>query len=153
MNVIRYRTVDPGWSTFDSLFSLRNELSRLLSSPWGEMDRQAEFFHDWAPAVDVLEDKNNLYVTAELPGMKKEDIAISLQEGVLSLTGERKEREHKEEQVHRSDNWSGRFHRTLTLPKPVAADKVKANYRDGVLTVTLPKPEETQPRQIAVVAS
>jgi len=152
MNVIRYRTVEPSWPAFEPFFNLRNELSRLLANPWGAFDRQAEFFNDWAPAVDLLEDKNNLYVSAELPGMRKEDIAISLQEGVLSITGERKEPERKDEQVHRSENWSGRFHRTLTLPKPVSADKVQARYRDGVLTVTLPKPEEAQPRQIQIVS-
>lgn len=153
MNVIRYRTLDPGWTALDSLFNLRNELSRVLASTWGESARGTEFFNDGAPAVDVLEDKNNLYVVAELPGMKKEDIAISLQEGVLSITGERKATERGGEQLHRSEIVVGRFHRTLTLPKPVAADKVKAAYRDGVLTVTLPKPEEAQPRQIQVVAA
>lgn len=153
MNLIQKPSVATGWPAFDSLFNLRNELARLMDSPWADFQRQPEFFNDWAPAVDVLEDKNNLVVVAELPGMRKEDIDISLKDGVLSITGERKSAETKEDHTHRSERFYGRFHRSLTLPKPVSADKVQAVYRDGVLTITLPKPEESKPRQIQVVAA
>ena len=150
MNIIRQRTLEPAWPAFDQLFNLRHELNRFMENPWAEFGRPAEFFNDWAPALDVLEDKNNLFVVAELPGMRKEDIDISLQEGVLSITGERQAEARKEEETYRSERFFGRFHRSVTLPKPVSVDKIKASYKDGVLTVTLPKPEETKPRQIQV---
>lgn len=103
------------------------------------------------PALDLYEDKDNFVLKAELPGMRKEDIEISLHEGVLTLSGERKE-EKKEEgaDTYRSERYFGRFHRTITLPSPVNGDKVAASYKDGMLTVTLPKTEETKPKQIPV---
>jgi len=90
-------------------------------------------------------------VKAELPGMKKEEIEISLHDGVLSLSGERKAQDKYEEaDTCRSERFLGRFHRTFELPAPVEADKVKATYQDGILTVTLPKSEEAKPKQIEV---
>ncbi len=155
MQIIRHFSDTPSWSPFDQLFGLRNELNRLMENPLNDWGRSTEFFNGWVPAVDVLEEKNNIIVRAELPGMKKEDIEISLHEGVLSLTGERKEQaeDTDQNQVYRSERFYGRFHRTITLPKPVAADKVKANYKDGLLTITLPKTEEAKPRQIEVNVS
>ena len=152
MQIIRRFNDYPSWSPFDQLFGLRNELNRLMESPLTDGNRSTEFFNGWVPSVDVLEEKNNIIVRAELPGMKKEDIEISLHEGVLSLTGERAEKEQTNGngQVYRSERYYGRFHRTVSLPKPVAADKVKANYKDGLLTITLPKTEEAKPRQIEV---
>ena len=152
MQIIRRLSDYPSWSPFDQLFGLRNELNRLLESPVNDWTRSTEFFNGWVPAVDVLEEKNNILVRVEVPGMRKEDIEISLHEGVLSLTGERKEKEQDKDnsQVYRSERFYGRFHRTVTLPKPVAADKVKANYKEGLLTITLPKTEEAKPRQIEV---
>lgn len=108
----------------------------------------------WTPALDMYEDKDNLYIRAELPGMKKEDIELSLHEGTLSLSGERKkESKHEEAEVYRTERFFGRFQRTVTLPAPVAADKVNAQYKDGVLTVTLPKTEEAKPKHIDVNVS
>ena len=87
----------------------------------------------------------------ELPGFKREDIQVSLQDGVLTISGERKEEKvSKESEVHRQERYYGKFARALTLPTAVAADKVKAAYKDGVLTVTLPKAEEAKPKQIDV---
>jgi HSP20 family protein len=153
MNIIRRHSLESAWPAFDQLFNLRHELNRFMANPWAEFNGQAEFFNDWAPALDVLEDKNNLIVVAEVPGVRKEDIEISVQEGVLSITGERKAEERKEEDTYRSERFFGRFHRSVTLPKPVSVDKIKANYKDGVLTITLPKPEETKPRQIQVAVA
>ena len=90
----------------------------------------------------------------ELPGMKKEDIEISLHDGCLSISGERKsEQKFEDAEVYRAERFVGRFQRTVTLPAPVAADKAKADYKDGVLTITLPKTEEARPKQISVQAS
>jgi HSP20 family protein len=108
----------------------------------------------WTPGIDLYEDKDNLYLKAELPGMKREEIEVSLHEGMLSISGERKS-ESKEQgaEVHRAERFFGRFQRTVTLPASVSPDKVKAQYKDGILTITLPKTEEAKPKQIDVRAS
>jgi HSP20 family protein len=105
----------------------------------------------WTPALDLYEGKDELVVRAELPGMKKEEIDIALHEGVLSISGERKAEVLPEDsEPHRSERFFGRFQRSLELPKPVKVEEVKAAYRDGILTITLPKTEEAKPRKIEV---
>jgi HSP20 family protein len=123
------------------LTNLQDELDRLFGS-------QSEF---WAPALDVQEDKDNFVIRTELPGLKREDIEVSLQDGTLVISGERKvEKVEEGVEVHRQERYYGKFQRVLTLPAPVTADKVKAQYKDGILTVTLPKTEEAKPKQIDV---
>jgi HSP20 family protein len=108
----------------------------------------------WVPPVDVHENAETLVVKAELPGMKKEDIQVTLHDGLLSISGERKsDVEQKEGETHRTERFFGRFQRSITLTAPVNADKIEASYKDGVLTVTLPKTEEAKPRQIEVSLS
>jgi HSP20 family protein len=154
MNLIRYQRPDLAWPTFGRLSSLRDELDRLFESPWAELSRNSQLLSGWTPALDVCEDKENFIVKAELPGMKKEDIEVSLHDGSLSISGERKsESKHEDAEVYRAERFFGRFQRTVTLPASVAADKVKAQYRDGVLTVSLPKTEEAKPKQIDVSVS
>jgi HSP20 family protein len=155
MKLIRMqRPAMRNWSPFDQLINLREEINRLFDLPSGDLGRQTEFFNGWTPAVDLYEDKDHLYVRAELPGLKKEAIDVSVHDGVLSISGERGLEEPKEEQEsYRSERFVGRFHRTVTLPKPVNVDQVKASYKDGVLTVTLPKTEEAKPKQIEVKVS
>jgi HSP20 family protein len=140
------------WSPFEQLTNLREEINRLFDAPFGETGSGSEFFA-WAPAVDLYEDRDNLVVKAELPGMKKDDIEISLHQGSLIISGERKvESEEGEGESSRSERFFGRFQRALELPKPVDATKVTASYKDGILTVKLPKTEESKPRQISVKA-
>jgi HSP20 family protein len=122
------------------LANLQDELDRLFGT-------QAV----WTPALDVQEDKNNYVFRAELPGLKREDIEVSLQDGTLVISGERKvEKVEEGAEVHRQERYYGKFQRALTLPEPVAADKVKADYKDGILTVTLPKTEAAKPKKIDV---
>jgi HSP20 family protein len=154
MNLIRYQRPDLVWPTFGRLSSLRDELDRLFESPLAELTRSSQLLSGWTPALDVYEDKENFIVKAELPGMKKEDVEVSLHDGALSISGERKsETKHEDAEAYRAERFFGRFQRTVTLPAPVAADKVKAQYKDGVLTVTLPKTEEAKPKQIDVSIS
>jgi HSP20 family protein len=139
------------WPGFGQLTSLRDEIDRLFEVPLAELARTSQLLSGWTPALDMHEDKDNVYVRAELPGMKKEDIDVSLHNGSLSISGERKnEAELKDAEVYRAERFVGRFQRTLTLPTPVAADKIKAQYKDGILSVTLPKAEEAKPKQIDV---
>lgn len=134
----------------DQWTNLREEINRLFEMPFGDLARESEFF-GWTPPVDVYENKDHLIVKAELPGMKKEDIDISLHQGSLIISGERKEESHsKDNETSRSERFFGRFQRALELPKPVDASKVTARYKDGILTVTLPKTEEAKPKQITV---
>jgi len=140
------------WGALDQLSNLRQEISRLFELPFGDATRESEFF-GWAPAVDLYEDKDNVVVRAELPGMKKDEIEISLHEGNLIISGERKlESKDDDGEASRSECFFGRFQRALELPKAVDPNKVTATYKDGILTVKLPKTEESKPKQITVKA-
>jgi HSP20 family protein len=131
---------------------LRDEIDRLFDSPMDALTSSSQqFLNGWLPTLDLYEEKDHLVLKAELPGMKKEDIDISLHGDVLTLSGERKEEEvFDKAETYRAERFLGRFQRTLTLPVTVDASKVQASYKDGVLTVTLPKAEEAKPKQIEV---
>lgn len=140
-----------GWPAYGRLTDLRDEIDRLFDLPLMEMSRTSRLFSGWTPALDLFEEKDHLVVKVELPGMKREDIDVSLHEGCLSISGERKaEAKHEEADVYRTERFVGRFQRTVALPTPVASDKVKAQYKDGILTITLPKTEEAKPKRIDV---
>lgn len=142
------------WPGFGRLTDLRDEIDRLFEAPLSDLARGSQILSGWTPAMDVYEDKDNVYIRAELPGMRKEDIDLSLHEGSLSISGERKSEDTFENaEVYRAERFFGRFQRTVTLPTPVTTDKVKAQYRDGILTVTLPKAEEAKPKHIDVNVS
>ena len=142
------------WTGFGQLTNLRDEIDRLFESPLAELARSSQLLSGWNPAFDVYEDKDNVYVRAELPGMRKEEIDLSLHNGSLSVSGERKSDDKiKDAEVYRAERFFGRFQRTITLPTPVAVDKIKAQYKDGILSVTLPKVEEAKPRHIDVTVS
>ena len=141
------------WPGFGRFFGLRNELDRLFE-PFAEFTLGSQLLRAWNPAIDLYDDKDNVTVKAELPGLKKEDIDVSLHDGVLTISGERKSEEKFEgAETYRAERFVGRFQRSVTLPSPVSADKVQAQYKDGVLTVTLPKTEEAKPKQIEVKVS
>jgi len=141
-------------TAFGRLFNLQDDLQRLIESPWGELSRAQQFLRGWNPAVDLYEDKDSVFVKAELPGLKKEDIDVSLEDGVLTISGERKSEEKVEgKEACRSERFYGQFRRSITLSSEVKADQVTAAYKDGVLTVTLPKVEAAKPKQIEVKAN
>ncbi len=107
----------------------------------------------WLPAVDVFEDKESLKIVAELPGLKPEDVKITMENNTLTLRGEKKQvAEEKNERVHRYERSYGTFERSFSLPNTVDAEKVAASFENGVLTITLPKAEKAKPREIAVAA-
>jgi HSP20 family protein len=152
MNIVKWqRPTLTTWPGFGRLSDLRDEIDRLFESPLGELTRTSQLLSGWTPALDVYEDKDNFTVKAELPGMKKEEIEVSLHDGCLSISGERKtESKHEDAELFRAERFFGRFQRSVSLPSTVAADKVNAAYKDGVLTITLPKTEEAKPRRIDV---
>ena len=146
MNIIRYHNQgrsDLG-QAFDRFAALRDEMDRLFDGSFGPVFRTPGSFSRWAPALDVYQDKDQFTVVAELPGLKKEDIELSLQNGVLTISGERKQ-EKKSEEGYRNERFFGRFQRSVTLATSVDGDKVKATYQDGILKVVLPKAEEAAP--------
>ena len=105
----------------------------------------------WAPACDIYENENEIVVKAELPEVKKEDVQVAIENNVLSIRGERKfSEETKEENYHRVERSYGEFMRSFTLPSFVDASKVNAEFKDGLLRVTMPKREEAKPKQIEV---
>ena len=151
MRLMRWQRPETNtWAPLEQWTNLRDEINKLFDLPFGDVSRESEFF-GWAPAVDVYEDKDHLVVKAELPGLKKDEIDISLHQGSLIISGERKEESHDEDgDASRSERFFGRFQRALALPKPVNPDQVTATYKDGILTVRLAKTEESKPKQIAV---
>jgi HSP20 family protein len=143
-----------GWTGFNGLSDLRDEIDRLFDAPLSQLEQTSRVFSGWTPTLDLREDRDNFYAQIELPGMKKEDIELSLHNGCLSISGERKSSKTSETgDVYRAERFFGRFQRSVALPTPVATDKVKAQYKDGVLTVTMPKAEEAKPKQIDVSIS
>jgi HSP20 family protein len=116
-------------------------------------DFQTEAFNQaWVPAVDIYEtDSHEVVIKAELPDVKKEDIGVTVENNVLTLTGERKqEQSTKREQFQRIERRFGSFSRSFTLPTSVDAGQIAASYKDGVLTIRLPRREEAKPKQISV---
>lgn len=135
---------------FDFELDFPREIERFLSRPFGR--NLGVFTEEWYPSVDIAETKDEVIVKAEVPGMTKEDISISLQENVLTLRGEkRQEKEEKGKTFYRMErNW-GSFVRSFTLPTAVSTNKVKAVYKDGILEITLPKSEHLKSKEIPIL--
>jgi len=151
-NLTRWQRPEPTvWPTFGRLFGLRGELDRLFEASLSDVAQGSQLLGVWNPALDMYDNKDSVVIRAELPGMKKEEIDISLHDGTLSISGERKvEEKYEKAETYRSERFVGRFQRTVVLPSPVDGAKVLAQYKDGILTVTLPKTEEAKPKQIHV---
>jgi HSP20 family protein len=151
MTLLRWNRPQAATWPLSELNRLQQEVARFFEAP---VLRGAKLPSDqWAPAVDLTEDPDHFVLKAELPGLKKEEIHLSLHDGVLTLTGERRcPTSDTDATLIRSERFTGRFERSIVLPKPVAGDKVRAGYEEGILTVTLPKAEEAKPRQIQIGA-
>ncbi|RKY60288.1 MAG: Hsp20/alpha crystallin family protein [Candidatus Latescibacterota bacterium] len=145
MALVRWR---PSEEWFPALSDIRREIDRIFDEFWRGIGPAPTV---WTPKVDVAETDDAVVVTAELPGMEKDDIKVSIENNVLTISGEKKqEKEEKDRTYHWSERVYGRFSRSFTLPARVDANKVKAVYKNGVLTLTLPKVEEAKPKQIEI---
>jgi HSP20 family protein len=155
MSIIRYQAPQLStWPTFGRLSNLRDELDTLFELPfWSNFGRQTQLFSGWTPVLDLYQDNDNVIAVVELPGMRKEDIEVSLHDGMLTIAGERKSQTGEGHQAERSERYVGKFRRSISLPTRVDASKVNATYKDGILTITLPKAEEAKPKQIQVNVS
>ena len=140
------------WRPRGSLFDVRGEVNRLFDSflpdfPW----RGDVLEGSWIPKVDISETNGELAVAAELPGLNRDDVSIRIENNVLTLKGEKKqEEENKATNYHRIERNYGAFSRSFSLPSTVDASKVRAAFRDGVLTITLPKTEEAKGKEIPI---
>lgn len=142
MALIRYAPIDP----FQGFQQLQDTMNRFFSEPADH--------RPWVPAVDIRETENDLVLKADIPGMKFEDIDVRLENGTLTLRGERKFEAKKDEGGwHRVERSYGTFERVFTLPDTVNPEGVTADYKDGTLTVTLPKKEIAKPRQVKIQVS
>ena len=142
------------WRPFREVSRLRSEMDRLWDDYFGPGRRALRpMEEDWMPAVDVSETGDKITVKAEVPGMEAKDIEIAMVGDTLTIKGEKKlEREEKEENYHTVERSYGSFTRAMKLPATVDADKVEASYKNGVLTVVLPKKEEVKPKAIEIKA-
>lgn len=130
------------------LFSLRREMDRLFDDTFG---RAATNSTSWSPAVDVREEKDAFVFQLELPGVSPEAVEVTADGGVLSVSGEKKSEEQRDEdRWHIVERVSGSFRRTFQLPQNVAEEKIDASFEDGVLTVRVPKAEQPKPKKIEV---
>ena len=142
------------WEPFRGLLNLQERMNRLFEESTRGLGRGQEedwAMGAWAPAVDIYEKGTDVVLKAELPGVDPKDVDIRIENNVLTLRGERKfEEETKQENYHRVERSYGAFTRAFTLPSTVDTGNVKAEYKDGVLRITLPKREDAKPKQIQV---
>lgn len=140
------------WDPFRDLNILQDRMNRLFDDAGrGWRADEPVSAATWSPAVDIFESEGEIVVKAELPGMEKKDIMLNLENNVLTLKGERRfEKETKEENYHRVERSYGGFSRAFTIPTMVDEEKIRADYKDGVLKIVLPKKEQAKPKQIRI---
>lgn len=146
MNLVR-------WNPLSETRALQNRVSRFFDNdffptPWFDNEMTMA---DWKPAVDIYDNDDSIVIKAELPGVESKNVSVELKDRVLTLKGERShEKEVKEENYHRKERSFGKFQRSFALPAEVNADNIKADYKDGILNIEIPKPEKKKPKKITV---
>ena len=144
------------WNPFKDLEEMEQRLSTYLGRPAvrTEAGKEAMTVAEWSPLVDITEDDKEYLIKVELPEVKKEDVKVAVENGVLTITGERKsEKEEKNKKYHRVERAYGSFVRSFALPDLADADKVKAEFKDGMLAVHVPKSERAKAKQVEVKVS
>jgi len=150
MDIVKWNrdSLDP----FRELNRIQDEINRIFNFPRIQ-ETEGIFDRAFSPAIDVVENADNYTVRCDLPGVDQKNLRVSVEGDVLTIKGEKKyekKEKDKDARYYRNELWEGSFQRTLSLPAGVDANKVDAELKDGVLTVTLPKKEEHKPRQITV---
>ena len=146
MNLVR-------WNPWREMSTLQHRINHLLNEPFlrNDGDEEGLPMSTWYPAVDMFDNGDRIVIKAELPGMDKKDISVDVEDRVLTLSGERNyDNEVNEENYYRRERAHGTFRRVFNLPADVNSDDIKADFKDGVLKVEIPKPEEKKPKQITV---
>jgi HSP20 family protein len=154
MALIRFRpfpqTLDPSRDLTD----IQTQMNRLFDNFLGQPFSSGMMERVWAPPVDMYETSNEVVVAVELPGLNEKDIRLSITGDLLTIQGERHSSEEARDAGHyRQERWFGKFERAISLPIPVETGQVKATYRDGVLTIKLPKTEGVKPKEIKIDAA
>jgi HSP20 family protein len=141
------------WDPLRNVASLQDRINRLFNEAFSS----SKGFEDevsmsaWRPAVDIYDTDNALVIKVELPGIEKDDVSVDVKGNVLTIKGERSfDKEIKEENYYRKERSIGKFQRSFTLPEAVNPEAIKANFKNGVLEIEVPKPEEKKPKQISI---
>ena len=141
------------WDPFRDLSLLQERMNRVFedAAVRGWKNDEPSATTSWSPAVDIYETDNEIMVQAELPGVDRKDIALQLENNVLTLKGDRRfEKETNQDNYHRIERSYGGFSRAFTIPTIVDEDKIRADYRDGILKIALPKKEQVKAKQIKI---
>ncbi len=139
------------WDPFSEMQGLFGPMLSRTSGLLPRLSGEGEVSFEWSPTADISETDKEYVIRAGLPGVKKEDIKVSLGDGVITIEGERKQqKEEKNEKVHRVESYYGSFARSFSLPDNIKVESVNSDYKDGVLSVHIPKSEKERPKQIAV---
>lgn len=152
MNLMRWSPFTK-WDPFKEMEEMTNRLAPWLASERraGEAGNEAMTVTEWVPLVDITEDEKEYLIKTELPEVKKEDVKVAVENGRLSISGERKfEKEEKDKKYHRIERSYGSFLRSFTLPDTASADKVMAEFKEGVLLVHVPKSEKPAAKSVEV---
>jgi HSP20 family protein len=153
MTLVRWNPRRESAAFPSDVLSMQREINKMFDTFFrgGMMEEGDLATASWAPAVDIAEHDNEYLVKLELPGVNKDDVKITMQENILIVRGEKKqEKESKDSNYRRVERSFGSFQRSFTLPTTVKSDKIEASYKDGILSITLPKAEEAKRKQIEV---
>ena len=140
-------TIDP----FREMLDLQRGINQLFDNSVGRTSNEGVALSTWTPAVDIFEDESSFIIKLELPEVNREDVKVNLHENTLSISGERRiENEDRRDGYHRVERSYGQFYRSFTLPPNVNVEAINAQFKDGMLRLTVPKKEEAKPKQIEV---
>ena len=141
------------WDPFRDIITLREKMNRLFEDAVPTRGEEKDMVgSNWCPSCDIYENENELVLTAELPGVKDDDVEIKIEDNTLTLRGERKlETETKEENYHRIERTYGSFHRSFSLPYYIDQEKIKAEHENGVLRIVMPKKPDLKPRSVKIL--
>ena len=153
MALIRFRSFPQALDPSRDLTDMQTQMNRLFDNFLGQPSLSGTMERAWSPPVDMYETRNEVVVAVELPGLNEKDIRLSITGDLLTIQGERQWSNEVRDAAHyRQERWFGKFERALSLPIPVETGQVKATYRDGVLTIKLPKTEGVKPKEIKIDA-
>jgi len=141
------------WDPFRDVATLQDRINRIFNESFGrsrDLDEEVSLY-DWSPPVDIYETGDGIVLKVELPGVNKEDVSVEVKDNVLNLKGERLlDPEIKNENYYRKERSFGKFNRSFSLQETIKPDLIKASFKNGVLTVEIPRPEEEKPKQVTV---
>jgi HSP20 family protein len=141
------------WDPFRDVATLQDRINRIFNESFGrtrDLDEEVSL-NDWSPPVDIYETGDGIVLKVELPGVNKDDVSVEVKDNVLTLKGERLlDPKIKDENYYRKERSFGKFNRSFSLQETIKPDLIKASFKDGVLTVAIPRPEEEKPKQVTV---